>query len=51
MRRPIDFDDQLAIDCSEVDDEPVYHMLSAKFPSGKPPVTQRLPETRFGARL
>jgi hypothetical protein len=51
MRHPIDFNNQLAIDRNEIDDKAVDRMLSAKFSTRQPPISQRLPQTRFGACL
>jgi hypothetical protein len=51
MRHAIDLDDQLAVECDEVDHIPVDRMLATKFPPCQPPVAQRLPQLRFSTRL
>ncbi len=51
MRYAVNFDDQFSIQRHEINDVSVDRMLAAKFPPRQPPVTQRLPKLRLGARL
>jgi hypothetical protein len=51
MRHPVDFNNQLAIDRNEIDNEAINRMLPAKLPVRQPAISQRLPQTGFGACL
>jgi len=51
MRHSIDFNDQLSIECDEIDNKAIDWMLPAKLPTGESTISQRLPQACFGTCL